>query len=134
MEDDFKFQPICRVIMRNIQIGHTQIINDFFFQYYELRYNSRYVRLLNLTIGCINYVSYQLLVISLKKKSFMQRQLSIVDMLPNIKQKIIITKIRYCYLETFIICNGFRVVSHRFSTWGLFCSVQESHQSQVRPI
>lgn len=31
MEDDFKFQFICRVIMRNIQIGYIQIINDFFF-------------------------------------------------------------------------------------------------------
>uniref|UniRef100_K1RBN0 Sodium-coupled monocarboxylate transporter 1 n=1 Tax=Magallana gigas TaxID=29159 RepID=K1RBN0_MAGGI len=25
-------------------------------KYYELRYKSRYVRLLNLTIGCINYI------------------------------------------------------------------------------
>eukprot|EP00105_Crassostrea_gigas_P033865 XP_019918013.1 PREDICTED: sodium-coupled monocarboxylate transporter 1-like [Crassostrea gigas] len=32
-------------------------------EYYELRYNSRYVRLLNLTIGCINYILYMGIVL-----------------------------------------------------------------------
>ena len=43
----------------DVGIGWYQM---FLLQYYELRYKSRHVRLLNLAVGCINYVSTSMLI------------------------------------------------------------------------